>query len=68
MVYEKHASCVKRNGIQLSNRQHFVENKTEMMQHVLEMHSTSFLPKCIKGIYKGVSMCCGIYDRMSFEG
>jgi hypothetical protein len=32
----------------------FVENKTQIMQHVLKMRLLSFLPKYIKWISKGV--------------
>jgi hypothetical protein len=32
IVYEKHVSCVSRKRIKLLNRQHFVENKTEIIQ------------------------------------
>jgi hypothetical protein len=37
MVYETHASCVNRKGIQLLNRQHCLENKTKIMQQSLEI-------------------------------
>jgi hypothetical protein len=39
---------LEKKKIKLRNKQHFVENKTEMMQHVLKMHKISCLPKYIK--------------------
>jgi hypothetical protein len=33
--------------IKLQNKQHFLENKTEVMPHVLKIQSTSLMPKHI---------------------
>jgi hypothetical protein len=42
MLYEKHGSCMKRKDKIV--KQHFVEeNKTEIMQHVLEMRNIYLL-------------------------
>jgi hypothetical protein len=36
--------------MKLWNKQHFVENETEVLQHVLKVQ----LPKCIKWISRGI--------------
>ena len=36
------------------NKWHYVENKTQIMQHVLKMQKISLLPKHTKEIYSGV--------------
>jgi hypothetical protein len=40
--------------IKLWSKQNFVENKTEIMQHILKMQQISLLPKYIKWICRGV--------------
>jgi hypothetical protein len=41
----KHAVFEQKKMKQIMNRQHFVENKTEIMQHVLKLLYISLLPK-----------------------
>jgi len=47
MVYEKLEYYLNKKD-KLWNKWHFVENKTEIMQHVLKMQYISLLPKYTK--------------------
>jgi hypothetical protein len=42
------AVLFEQKNIKLRNKRHFVENKTDIMQHVLKMQLISLLPKYIK--------------------
>jgi hypothetical protein len=43
--------------IKLLNKWHFVENKTEITQHVIKMWDISLMPTHLKRISRGVFSC-----------
>ena len=56
LVYEN--VLFEHKKIKLWNKWHFVENKTEIIQHVLKMQHIYLLPKYIKWISRGVFNMC----------
>jgi hypothetical protein len=52
MFYEKH--IIWTEDTKLLKKQHFVENKTQIMQHALKLQEIRLLPKYIKWILWGV--------------
>jgi hypothetical protein len=51
----------------LWNKQHIVENKTEILQHDLKMQQIYLLPKDVKWISWGVVMCVRVWEHKLFK-
>ena len=53
--------------VKLWNKQHFVENKAEIIHHVLKIMQISLLPKYIKSISWGVFLLVFVYANARIQ-